>query len=226
MNCNPIWLHSKWYIKIQCNCFINKQADQGILYIEICNSSFIQCSYCVSGHMWCLQQLSELQCVGNKTTCLLGPRIACIISSYFDQLHIENYDYWINNWWMNALRQAIPIIMSQWLRSRIRHKRGDWDRFISAYAWDSLSITFNSDVCICTHTRQVVHDTKMSDIDILTVMFDVSWSWCHWSLDRRYTLLRIANKRYDVTDKGTCNFAARPYLDDDGVTTCHTLVSR
>ena len=114
----------------------------------------------------------------------------------------------------------------------------DWYSFLVTSLWASdvkidrpnyvtyLSITFNSDLCTCTHTGQPIHDTKVSDIDTFIIMFDVFWYWCHWSLARRYALLRIANTRYDVTDKGTCNFAALPYLDDDCGTACHTLVSR
>ena len=77
----------------------------------------------------------------------------------------------------------------------------------------------------CTHMRQAIHDSKMSDINTFTIMFDVLWYWCHWSLAGRYTWLRIANKRYDITVKGTCYFLALPYLDDDRETTCHMLVS-
>ena len=103
-----------------------------------------------------------------------------------------------------------------------------WDSFVLVFGrlLPYLSIRFNSDLYTCTHTRQGIHDTKMLDIDTFTIMFDVLWYCCHRSLAIRYALLHITNKRYDFTDKGTCNFTALPYLEDYGETTCHMLVSQ
>ena len=103
-----------------------------------------------------------------------------------------------------------------------------WDSFVLVFGrlLPYLPIRFNSDLYTCTHTRQGIHDTKMSDIDTFTIMLDVLWYCCHCSLAIRYALLHIINKRYDFTDKGTCNFTALPYLEDDCETTCHMLVSQ